>query len=108
MPTDFSLKAMNAVHRTALKLSGGRLGWNAMSMPVVQLTTTGRKSGRQHTVMLPSPLQEGTTFVVVASRGGDDHPPAWFLNLEANPDVEVSIKGGPTERRRARVASAEE
>lgn len=108
MPSDFALKTMNAVHRSVLKLSGGRAGWSAMNMPVVELTTIGRKTGRSHAVMLTSPLQEGTTFVVVASRGGDDKPPAWFLNLEANPDVEVAKDGNPKERMHARVATAEE
>ena len=58
MPTDLSLKTMNAVHRVALKLSGGRVGWTAAGMPVVELTTTGRKTGQPRTVMLTSPYQE--------------------------------------------------
>jgi deazaflavin-dependent oxidoreductase (nitroreductase family) len=102
------LKTMNAVHRGVLKVSGGRLGWDAQSMPVVELTTTGRKSGRPHSVMLTSPVQEGNTIVIVASRGGDDHHPAWFLNLQANPEVEVAMKGGARRRMRARVATPEE
>src|SRR4051812_1623067 len=108
MPSDLSLKAMNTVHRAALKVSGGRLGWSALRMPVVELTTTGRKTGRTHTVMLTSPLQQGSTYVVVASRGGDDRTPAWFLNLQANPDVEVAVRGGPKQPMRGRVATADE
>ena len=42
-------------------------------MPVIELTTIGRKSGQERAVLLTSPLQEGDTLVVVASRGGDDH-----------------------------------
>jgi deazaflavin-dependent oxidoreductase (nitroreductase family) len=108
MPSDFALKTMNAVHRTALKLSGGRLGWSASNMPVLELTTTGRKTGRVHAVMLTSPLQEGTTYVVVASRGGDDNPPAWFLNLQANPGVEVAFQGAAKQPMHAREATPEE
>jgi len=108
MASDIGFKAMNAVHRVALKVTGGRVGYNLLRMPVVELTTTGRKSGQPRTVMLTSPLQLGSTYVVVASRGGDDKVPAWCLNVQANPDVEVAIQGGPKERRRARVASAEE
>src|SRR6476620_9952448 len=108
MPSDLTLKAMNTIHRGVLKLSGGRLGWDAGKMPVVELTTTGRKSGQPRSVMLTSPVQEGSTIVVVASRGGDDEHPAWFLNLRDNPDVEVSLKGKPKQRMRARVATAEE
>jgi deazaflavin-dependent oxidoreductase (nitroreductase family) len=74
----------------------------------VELTTTGRKSGRRHTVMLTSPLKLGSTYVVVASRGGDDKSPAWFLNLQANPEVDVVVQGGRSERRKATVADAEQ
>ncbi len=77
-------------------------------MPVVELTTTGRKSGQPRTVLLTSPLQEGDTIVIVASRGGDDQHPAWFLNLRDNPDVTVTTKDKRNEPMRARAASPEE
>src|SRR6478736_2369933 len=108
MPSDLTLKAMNTIHRGVLKLSGGRLGWDAGKMPVVELTTTGRKSGQPRSVMLTSPVQEGSTIVVVASRGGDDQHPAWFLNLRDKPEVEVSLKGQPKQPMRAHIASPEE
>lgn len=108
MPSNLVLKSMNAVHRTMLKLSGGRLGWSVGSMPVLELTTVGRKSGLKRSVMLTSPIQEGDVLVVIASRGGDDIHPAWFLNLEANRDVEVSLKGQPMRPMVATVADAEE
>jgi len=108
MPSDFALKTMNAVHRTILKLSGGKLGWTASDMPVLELTTTGRKTGQPRAVMLTSPHQEGDTIVVVASRGGDDTHPAWFLNLRDDPNVEVTTKGQPKRRMVARIANAEE
>lgn len=105
MPSDLTLKAMNTIHRAVLKLSGGRLGWEAAKMPVLELTTTGRKSGQPRSVMLTSPYQEGTMTVVVASRGGDDQHPAWFLNLRDDPNVEVSLKGQPKQPMVARIAS---
>jgi deazaflavin-dependent oxidoreductase (nitroreductase family) len=108
MPTDLALKTMNAVHRAALKLTGGRLGWTTAGMPVVQLTTTGRKTGEPRTVMLTSPYQDGSTWIVVASRGGDDRPPAWYLNIEADPAVDVAFQGATKQRLRARIASADE
>jgi len=108
MPSDVGFKAMNFFHRILLKVSGGRLGWTAMDMPVLELTTTGRKSGQPRSVMLTSPVQEGPALVVVASRGGDDQPPAWFLNLRDNPDVEVKLQGEPRQRMRARVATPAE
>jgi deazaflavin-dependent oxidoreductase (nitroreductase family) len=108
MPTDLKLKAMNTLHRSLLKISGGRLGWRAGGMAVLELETTGRKSGQRHKVMLTSPVQDGDAIVVVASRGGDDHHPAWFLNLRDHPDVEVAFAGKPKQPMRARVATREE
>lgn len=105
--SDLVLKTMNTLHRGVLKLSGGRLGWEASNMPVLELTTTGRKSGEPRSVMLTSPYQEGTTMVIVASRNGDDTHPAWFLNLRDKPEVEVKTKG-ETRPMRARIADAEE
>lgn len=108
MPHDLMLKTMNNVHRTILKVSGGRIGWSVGNMPVLELTTTGRKSGQQRATMLTSPLQEGDTLVVVASRGGDDHNPAWFLNLRDNPEVSVKWRGGKAKTMTASVATEEE
>jgi deazaflavin-dependent oxidoreductase (nitroreductase family) len=108
MPTDLQLKAMNTFHRSVLKISGGRLGWRGQGMPVLELTTTGRKSGQPRAVMLTSPVQVGDAIVIVASRGGDDHHPAWFLNLRDQPDVEVVFAGKAKRSMRARVATPEE
>jgi len=99
---------MNGLHRTALVLSLGRLGWRAEGMPVLELTTTGRKTGKPRSCLLTSPLQFGDTYVVVASRGGGDEHPDWYLNLTANPEVLVSIGGAAKQRRRARVATSDE
>lgn len=107
MPSDFLLKAMNSAHRLMISATGGRLGHDAMGMPVLELTTIGRKTGQARSVMLTAPLQEGETYIVVASRGGDDTHPAWFLNLRDEPDVEVAVKGGPRLPMRARVADPE-
>jgi len=108
MPTDLQLKAMNAFHRGLLIISCGRLGWRAGGMPVLELTTTGRKSGQPRSVMLTSPVQQGDAIVIVASRGGDDHHPAWFLNLRDHPDVDVAFAGQPKQSMRARVATPQE
>lgn len=108
MPADFVLKGMNAVHRVILGVSRGKAGWQFGPMPVVELTTIGRKSGARRTVLLTSPIQEGDSIVLVASRGGDDHHPAWYVNLCANPRVYVSVKGEPQRVMRARTATPEE
>lgn len=103
MPSDFSMRAMNGIHRFAMAVTGGRLGWNLRGMPVLELTTIGRKSGEPRSTMLTAPLVLGDSYVVVASRGGDDVHPAWFLNLRDNPAVETVIEGRPKEPRLARI-----
>jgi deazaflavin-dependent oxidoreductase (nitroreductase family) len=108
MPSDFGFKVMNTVHRGLLKITGGRVGWEVLHMPVLELTTIGRQRGRPHSVMLTSPVQDGATLVVVASRGGDDRSPAWFVNLRDNPEVEVALKGAAKQRMLARIATPQE
>ena len=108
MPSNFALKTMNTVHRGMLAASFGKLGYDINRMPVLELTTTGRKSGQSRSCMLTSPLIEGDTIVIVASRGGDDVHPAWYLNLVANPDVTVAWKGAPAKPMHARVATTDE
>lgn len=108
MPSNFSLKAMNSAHRALQWVTRGRVGWIIGGMPVIELTTIGRRSGVARTTMLTSPLRDGDAYVVVASRGGDDQHPAWFLNLRDNPRVEVVVSGGPRTPMLARVATAEE
>lgn len=107
MPSDFALKTMNTIHRTIMTLSGGMIGWSAGKMPALELTTTGRKSGEQRSSMLTAPWQDGDTLAIVASAGGNDTHPAWFLNLQANPSVRVRTKEG-TRDMVARITSGEE
>ena len=104
---DVAARVITGFHRFVFKATDGRLLGRVAGMPVVMLTTTGRKSGTPRTTMLTSPVQEGENVVLIASYGGDDRHPAWFLNLRANPAVEITMQG---RRRRmvARVASPEE
>lgn len=102
-------KYLGALHRLLYRTSGGRIGGRLWDLPVVLLTTTGRKSGKQRTVPLCS-LRDGEDVVVIASYGGLDQPPAWWLNLEANPHAELlagrerrtvtARNAGPDERQR--------
>lgn len=70
------------------------------------LTTTGRKSGeRRTTPLIYAPY--GDAYTIVASKGGSDTPPAWYLNLSASPQVEVQVLGDRFPAR-ARTASPEE
>jgi deazaflavin-dependent oxidoreductase (nitroreductase family) len=87
-------KALNRTHRTILRLPGGGRFWRRGGMPVLELTTTGRRSRLPRSVMLTSPVQDGDSYVVVASRAGDACHPAWFENLRADPRVQVRTGGG--------------
>jgi deazaflavin-dependent oxidoreductase (nitroreductase family) len=60
-------------------------------VPTLLLTTTGRKSGRELTLPLIFG-RSGADYVVIASKGGAPNHPAWYLNLDANPDVQVQVK----------------
>ena len=106
-PPDAFLKFMNTLHKTVLKVSGGRIGGKLGKMPVVELTTVGRKSGEKRTIMLTAPIVDGDDVVLVASKGGADTHPAWYLNLQAQPDVDI-VMGGKHRAMRARTADAEE
>jgi len=75
-------------------------------MPVLLLTTTGRESGKPRTTALTY-FRDGADLVAIASFGGSDLPPAWWLNLQHNPWASVLI-GGTTSRIRARAATVEE
>mgnify|MGYP001825581636 FL=1 len=105
--TDIQMKGMNLVHKTVLKLSGGRLLNSFGTMPVVELHTVGRTSGKPRTTMLTAPIHDGDTYVLVASKGGDDRDPDWYRNLIANPDIELTVDGRTLEMT-ARVATDEE
>jgi len=106
-PKDIFLRAVNVLHRNVFRLSKGRIANRGLGMPVVELTTTGRKSGRTRTVMLTSPVQEGERLVIVASKGGDDRHPDWFLNLRDQPRVDVRMDGA-TQSMNARIATSAE
>jgi deazaflavin-dependent oxidoreductase (nitroreductase family) len=90
---DVSLKTMSRVHRVIVQLSGGRVLGTAFGMPVVELHTTGRKSGQPRTTMLTAPVIDGDRVVLVASKGGDDRDPDWYRNLLAHPDIELTMAG---------------
>lgn len=105
--TDALMAGMNLLHRGVLALTGGRVGWKLGAMTAVELHTIGRSSGRRRSTMLSAPIHDGDRFVLVASKGGDDRQPQWYLNLVANPDVELTVRD-QTFRMHARTASPPE
>jgi deazaflavin-dependent oxidoreductase (nitroreductase family) len=90
---DIGFRALNRTHRLIMHASRGRIGGSAFGMPAVELFTVGRTSGRTHSTMLTAPVVDGTTVVLVASKGGDDRDPDWYRNITVHPDVELVMRG---------------
>jgi F420H(2)-dependent quinone reductase len=84
------MKSASGMHTALYRASGGRIGSRMVGMPVLLLTTTGRRSGKSRTTPLLY-VREGDAIVVVASNGGSDYVPAWWLNLLSDPHAEVEI-----------------
>ncbi|KRE25008.1 nitroreductase/quinone reductase family protein [Agromyces sp. Soil535] len=89
---DLGFRGLSRSHAALLTLSRWRLGAAVGGMPIVELRTTGRRTGRPRTVVLSAPVVDAERVVLVASRGGDDRDPAWYHNLIANPSVELTVQ----------------
>jgi deazaflavin-dependent oxidoreductase (nitroreductase family) len=101
-----SPQLFGAEHVRRYRETDGEVGhdWNGTS--ALLLTTIGRRSGEERTNALIYG-RHGDDYLVVASRGGSDRPPGWFVNLQAQPEVEVQVKGDRF-RAHARTATPEE
>ena len=87
----FMLKVGMSVSVLLYRLTGGGIGGRMQSMPVLLLTTTGRKSGKKRTVPLGF-LRDGSSYVIIASYGGQPRNPAWFFNLQSHPEATIEVK----------------
>ena len=93
-------------HTRKYKETDGEVGHDWQGTQTLLLTTKGRKSGELRELpLIYAPWED--TYLIVASKGGADAPPAWFLNLEADPEVEVQVMADRF-KAKARVATAEE
>ena len=101
---DGSAKLMNLGHRLILATTGNRLLAKPFGMPLVELHTTGRKSGLTRSCYLTAPIHDDHRVVLIASKGGDDRNPDWYQNLQAHPDAEIVIDG---ERRKIHARTAD-
>ena len=93
-------------HVARYRETAGEEGHDWQGTKTLLLTTTGRRSGEPRELPLIYG-RDGDDYLVVASKGGAPEPPAWYLNLEADPEVEVQVKGDRF-RARARTATPEE
>jgi deazaflavin-dependent oxidoreductase (nitroreductase family) len=93
-------------HVKAYRETDGAEGHDWNGTQTILLTTTGHRSGEARTVPLIYG-RDGENYLVVASKGGADEPPAWYVNLQADPVVEVQDHGDVF-KARARTATDEE
>ena len=98
------------LHRAAYRITGGRFG---LSLPVagsrfgmLRLTTIGRRSG-QSRVTIVGYYEDGANLVTLAMNGWGENEPAWWLNLQAQPDTTVDLPGGPRQVRARAAVGAE-
>jgi deazaflavin-dependent oxidoreductase (nitroreductase family) len=98
------------VHRALYKVSGGRFLWttsNKRGWGALRLTTIGRKSGQERSVIVGY-LKDGPNLILVAMNGWDEGHPAWWLNLEAHPNAVVRLPDEQPRRVHALLAEGEE
>jgi F420H(2)-dependent quinone reductase len=88
-------KGFSSIHGAVVRVTGGRVATRFRGQPIILLTTTGRKTGREHTWPLVGlPIGDGRDgWVVAGSNGGHDEHPGWYLNLQAQPDAVVGAGG---------------
>lgn len=104
---EVAIRLMSRANTWIFRATAGRLGSHFLrGAPVCLVTMKGRKTGQKRTVPLIY-LQDGSDYVIVASKGGMDEHPLWYRNLVANPDAEVEI-GRDRIPVRARTASPAE
>jgi deazaflavin-dependent oxidoreductase (nitroreductase family) len=109
LPPRWFIRVAWAVHRAILRLSGGRFGLRRQSAEqwgMMRLTTIGRRSGKERKAILGY-FEDGPNLVTMAMNGWGDAEPAWWLNLQANPDTTVELADG-TRAVRGRAATPDE
>jgi len=97
LPPRWFIRLFWRAHRLVYRLTGGHLGlWQpkADGWGALRLTTIGRRTGRERSVILGY-FEQGTSLVTLAMNGWGEGEPAWWLNLQAHPDVRVELAGGP-------------
>jgi deazaflavin-dependent oxidoreductase (nitroreductase family) len=84
------LNIANNIHVGLYRMSGGKFANKMANLPVMLITTFGRKSGKPHTNPVVY-LEDGQDYLVSASAGGMDWHPGWYLNLKNRPEAKIEI-----------------
>jgi F420H(2)-dependent quinone reductase len=96
LPPRWVVRAAWAIHRAIYSLSGGRLGLRpptAQTYGMLRIHTTGRRSGAKRTAILGY-YEDGSNLVTLAMNGWGEPEPAWWLNLQAQPDATIELPNG--------------
>lgn len=101
---NITVKWLSSVHTLLYRTTGGRVGHRLVNNDMLLLATTGRVTGKTHTVPLLY-LTDGDRLVVIASYGGRPDHPQWYKNLLATPQASVQIN---TEHRDVTAATMNE
>ena len=104
---DAFVKFWSSWHQAVYRVTGGTALNRLLGMTVVQLTTIGRRTGEPRSTMLTAPIVEDGLIVLVASNGGDERDPQWYLNILADPTVRVTVDGA-VHSMTARIATGSE
>jgi deazaflavin-dependent oxidoreductase (nitroreductase family) len=96
LPPRWFIRLAWYTHRGLYRITGGRFGLRRArpgKWGMMRLTATGRRTGQQRSVMLAY-LEDGPNLYTLAMNGWGDPEPAWWLNLQANPEATVDLPGG--------------
>ncbi len=97
LPPRWFIRLFWVVQRAVYSVTGGRLGLRTATADhqgMMRLRTVGRRTGEERTAILAY-FEDGPDLVTMAMNGWADAEPAWWLNLQAHPDVTVDLPGGP-------------
>jgi F420H(2)-dependent quinone reductase len=92
VPPQSVLKVFMNAHIFLYRLSKGKIGATMLGLPVLLLTTIGRKSGRARTTPLVY-VRDGDQYLIAATAGGADQHPSWFLNLQNMSEAMIEVGG---------------
>jgi deazaflavin-dependent oxidoreductase (nitroreductase family) len=99
------VKVLTPIYIFLYKLSGGKIGGQMGVMPILLLTTTGRKSGKVRTVPVAF-MEKDNSYIVIASFSGQPKHPAWYHNIKNNGTATIQI-GGSQHKVKAEIADPE-
>lgn len=110
LPPRWVIRSAWVIHRALYAVTGGRFGLRlptAKQWGMMRLRSIGRRSGKERIAILAY-FEDGPNIVTMAMNGWGDPEPAWWLNLQAHPDVTVELPGGDLRPVRGRAAGADE